>query len=118
MGLIYVLCLLYLIVDLDVSPLVLEVDPGVRVAPDERREEQPGERDREEHEDEPDEAGVAQGHQRHVIRAVHLNSVDGTVTLLTCYSSNQMKKPHSESLFRDCPIGMPACTRAPCRAPP
>ena len=34
-------CILYLIVDLDVSSLVLEVDPGVRVAPDEGSEEQP-----------------------------------------------------------------------------
>ena len=64
-----------MIVHLDVSALVLEVDPSVRVAPDERREEQSGERYREEHEDEPDEAGVAEGHQRHVVRTVHLRRV-------------------------------------------
>ena len=68
-----ILTIFYLVVDLDVSALVLEVDPSVRVAPDERREEQSGERHREEHEDEPDEAGVAEGHQRHVVRTVHLN---------------------------------------------
>ena len=70
-----ILTLLYLVVDLDVSALVLKVDPGVRVAPDERREEQSGEGHREEHEDEPDEAGVAEGYQRHVVRTVHLRRV-------------------------------------------
>ena len=55
---------------------MLEVNPGVRVAPDKRREEQSGQRDRQEHEYEPDEASVAQGNQRHVVRTVHLN-MDG-----------------------------------------
>ncbi len=55
---------------LDVSSLVLEVDPSVRVAPDENGEEQSGKSRRQQHYDQTEEATVADGDQSRVVRSV------------------------------------------------
>ena len=59
---------------------MFEVDPGVRVAPDEDGEEKSGERRREEHDDQPEQAAVADRDQRRVVRSER-KSCSSVVTL-------------------------------------
>ncbi len=56
------------ITDLDVFPLVFEVYPGVRVAPDEDSEEEGAQRGGEEHHHQPEESLVTRRHQRSVVQ--------------------------------------------------
>ena len=46
---------------------MLEVDPGVRVAPDEDGEEESGQGRRQQHDDHAEQAAVAQGHEGGVV---------------------------------------------------
>ena len=54
---------------LDVFALVLEVDPGVRVAPDEQGEDEGAHRGRDQHDDQPQQPGLAGRHQGAVIQS-------------------------------------------------
>ena len=54
---------------LDVFALVLEVDPGVRVAPDEQGEDERADRGRDQHDDQPQQPGLAGRHQGAVIQS-------------------------------------------------
>ena len=60
-------CTIYLSPHLDVPPLVLEVDPGMRIAPDEEGEEEPGGGHGDQHQDQAEQAGVASGHKGSVV---------------------------------------------------
>ena len=62
---------------LDVSSFMLEVDPGVRVAPDEDGEEQSGQGRGQQHDDQAEEAAVAEGHQRRVVGSGILKNIVG-----------------------------------------
>ncbi len=62
-----IICTIYLSPHLDVPPLVLEVDPGVRVAPDEEGEEETGGGHRDQHQDQAEQAGVASGDKGSVV---------------------------------------------------
>ena len=48
---------------------MLEVDPGVRVAPDENGEEQPGQCWGQQHDDQAEETAVADGNQSRIVRS-------------------------------------------------
>ena len=53
---------------LDIFPLVLEVDPGVRVAPDQDGEDEGAQRGRDQHDHQAEQALVACGHECTVVQ--------------------------------------------------
>jgi hypothetical protein len=77
---------------------VFEVDPGVRVAPDQDGEEESGEGGRQQQDDQAQEAAVAQGHERRVVRPA---SAEKEINLFAIESKiNCSESKNFEKLFR------------------